>query len=153
MQEKTMKLRKTTYMARKEDVTPRWLLVDAREQVLGRLAVKVARVLQGKHHPTYTPHVDTGDYVVVIHAGEIKLTGNKPTDKKYTRYTGYPGGLRTVSAAELMKKHPDRLFRDAVRRMLPKNRLARKMLKKLKVFGGDLPEHGFTAQQLEPVEL
>lgn len=148
-----MKLRKTTRMAKKDDVARRWLLVDARGKVFGRLAVSVARVLQGKHRPTYTPHVDTGDYVVVIHAGEVKLTGKKLTDKIYTDYSGYPGGLRETPAGEMLAKHPDRMFRDAVRRMLPKNRLARKMLKKLKVFGGDLPDHGFQAQRLEPVEL
>lgn len=92
-----MKPRKTTFMARKEDVQRRWLLVDARDKVLGRLAVEVARILQGKHRPTYTPHVDTGDYIVVIHAAELKLTGNKLTNKVYTRFTGYPGGLKTAS--------------------------------------------------------
>lgn len=148
-----MKPLKTTYMAKKESVQRRWLLVDARGQTLGRLAVKVARVLQGKHRPTYTPHVDTGDYVVVIHAGEIGMTGTKLTSKVYTRYTGYPGGLRTATAEEMREKHPDRWFRDAVRRMLPKNRLARHMLRKLKVHGGELPAHGYEAQSLEPVEL
>ena len=148
-----MAINKTTYMARKGSVPRRWLLIDARERVLGRLAVKVATILQGKHRPTYTPHVDTGDYVVVIHAAEVKLTGKKLTGKKYTRYTGYPGGLRVTTAGELLEKHPDRMFRDAVRRMLPKNRLARQMLSKLKVFGGELPEHGFKAQGLEPAEL
>ena len=148
-----MKPRKTTYMAKKGDVERRWLLVDARDRILGRLAVEVARVLQGKHRPTYTPHVDTGDYVVVVHAGELKLTGKKLTDKIYTRYSGYPGGLKKVTAGEMLKKHPDKMFRNAVRRMLPKNRLARKMLRKLKVFGGELPEHGFKPQGLEPVEL
>ena len=123
-----MKLRKTTYMAKKGDVPARWLLVDARGKVLGRLAAKVARILQGKHRPTYTPHVDTGDYVVVINASEIKLTGNKATDKVYTRYSGYVAGLKSTSAGEMREKHPDRWFRDAVRRMLPKNRLARQML-------------------------
>ena len=148
-----MKLRKTTYMAKEGDVERRWLLVDARDKILGKLAVEVARVLQGKHRPAYTPHVDTGDYVVVVHASEIKLTGNKLTDKTYTRYSGYPGGLKGVSAGEMRKKHPETMLRDAVRRMLPKNRLARKMLKKLNVFGGELPEHGFKAQRLEPAEF
>lgn len=148
-----MKQHKTTYMAKQGEVEQRWLLVDARGKVLGRLAVKVARILQGKHRPTWTPHVDTGEYVVVVHAGEVKLTGNKLAGKKYGRYSGYPSGLKTVTAGELLQKHPDRLFRDAVRRMLPKNRLARKMLGKLKVFGGELPEHGFEAQGLQPIEL
>jgi len=148
-----MHLRKTTYMAKKGDVEARWLLVDARGKILGRLAVQVARILQGKHRPTFTPHVDTGDYVVVVHASEVKLTGRKLTDKIYTRFTGYPGGLRPTPAGEMLKKHPENMFRDAVRRMLPKNRLARKMLGKLKVFGAELPEHGFEAQGLEPMEL
>ncbi|HUU43686.1 MAG TPA: 50S ribosomal protein L13 [Planctomycetota bacterium] len=148
-----MKLRKTTYMAKEGEVGRRWLLVDATDRVLGRLAVKVARVLQGKHRATYTPHVDTGDYVVVINVGKVKLTGKKLTDKIYTRYSGYPAGLKRIPAGELLEKHPDRLFHDAVRRMLPKNRLARRMLSKLKVFGGALPEHGFEAQGLEPAEL
>jgi len=148
-----MQLRKTTYMAKKDDVERRWLLVDAADQVLGRLAVKVARVLQGKHRPTYTPHVDTGDYVVVINASKLKLTGAKMTGKVYTRYSGYPGGLKTTTAGDLLEKHPDRLFRDAVRRMLPKNRLARQMLRKLKVFATELPKHEFKAQKLEPAEL
>jgi len=148
-----MKLRKTTTMAKKGEVAAQWLLVDATDQVLGRLAVKVARVLQGKHRPSYTPHVDTGDHVVVINAGSIKLTGNKLANKLYTRYSGYPGGLKTVTAGELLAKHPDRLFRDAVRRMLPKNRLARQMLRKLRVFGAGLPAHEFKAQGLQPVEL
>jgi len=148
-----MKLRKTTIMMKKGDVARRWLLVDATDQVFGRLATKVARVLQGKHRPSYTPHVDTGDYVVVINAGKVKLTGNKLTDKVYTRYSGYPGGLKSVTAGDRLAKHPDDMFRDAVRRMLPKNRLARQMLRKLKVFGAGLPAHEFKAQALEPVEL
>lgn len=148
-----MKLRKTTIMMKKGDVARRWLLVDATDQVFGRLATKVARVLQGKHRPSYTPHVDTGDYVVVINAGKVKLTGNKLTDKVYTRYSGYPGGLKSVTAGDRLAKHPDDMFRDAVRRMLPKNRLARQMLRKLKVFGAGLTAHEFKAQALEPVEL
>jgi len=148
-----MKLRKTTHMVKREEVKARWLLVDARGKIFGRLAVKVATILQGKHRPSYTPNADTGDYVVVVHANEVKLTGRKMTDKIYTHFTGYPGGLRSTPAGEMLKKHPDSMFRDAVRRMLPKNRIAAKMLDKLKVFGGDLPEHGFKAQALEPAEL
>ena len=146
-----MKLRKTTPMAKKDDIERRWLLVDAADQVLGRLAVKVARVLQGKHRPAYTPHVDTGDYVVVINAGRLKLTGSKLTDKVYTRYSGHPGGLKTTTAGEMLAKHPDRLFTDAVRRMLPKNRLGRKVFKKLHVYPG--AEHPHAAQKPEKLEL
>ena len=148
-----MKPRKTTYMAKKGDVTPRWLLVDATDQVLGRLAVKVARVLQGKHRPTWTPHVDTGDYVVITNAGKLKLTGNKAMTKVYTSYTGYAGGLKTITAGERLATRADEMFRDAVRRMLPKSRLGRQMLRKLKVFAAELPEHGFKAQSLEATEL
>ena len=148
-----MQLRKTTLMAKKADVKRRWLLVDARGKVLGGMAVRIACILQGKHRPTYTPHVDTGDYVVVVHASEVVLTGRKLTDKTYTRYSGYPSGLKRIPAGELLAKHPDRMFQDAVRRMLPKNKLARKMLAKLNVFGGELPSHRFAAQGLEPVEL
>ena len=148
-----MKLRKTTYMAKKEDVQRRWLLVDATDQVLGRLSVKIARVLQGKHRATWTPHVDTGDHVVVINAGKLKLTGQKETKKLYTRYSGYPGGLTTTTAGEMRETKPDEMLRNSVRRMLPKNRLARQMLRKLRVYAAELPAHEFKAQGLEASEL
>jgi large subunit ribosomal protein L13 len=149
-----MKLRKTTYMAKKEDAIPRrWLLVNAQGQVLGRLSTKIARILMGKHRPGYTPHVDTGEYVVVTHAGDIRLTGTKAKKKVYTSYTGYPGGLRTETAGERLANKPDLLLRESVRKMLPKNRLARRMLTKLKVYGAELPEHEFKAQGLTPIEL
>jgi large subunit ribosomal protein L13 len=149
-----MKLRKTTYMAKKEDAIPRrWLLVDAKDRVLGRLSTKIARILMGKHRPGYTPHVDTGEYVVVIHAGDIHLTGTKLKKKVYTSYTGYPGGLRTRTAGQMLATKPDEMLRNSVRKMLPKNRLARRMLTKLKVYGGELPEHAYKAQGLTPIEL
>ena len=149
-----MKLRKTTYMAKKEDaIEQRWFLVDAKDQVLGRLAVKVATILQGKHRPGYTPHVDTGEFVVVVNARQIKLTGTKALKKKYSRFTGYPGGLRQIPAGERLETKPDVMFRESVRKMLPKNRLARRMLTKLKVFGGEMPKHGFQAQGLIPLAL
>ena len=148
-----MKPRKTTYMAKKGDVTPKWLLVDATDQVLGRLAVKIARVLQGKHRPTWTPHVDTGDYVVITNAAKLKLTGNKASAKVYTSFSGHAGGLKTITAGERLATRSDEMFQDAVRRMLPKSRLGRQMLTKLKVFAGDLPAHGFAAQSLEATEL
>jgi len=149
-----MKLRKTTYMAKKEDaIDRRWVLVDARGKVLGRLAVKVATLLMGKHRPGYTPHVDTGDFVVVVHASEVTLTGTKAAKKTYSRFSHYPGGMRTTTAGKMLEKKPDMMFRDAVRKMLPKNRLAVRMLSKLKVFGGEMPAHGFQAQGLAPIEL
>ncbi len=149
-----MKLRKTTYMAKKEDaIERRWLLVDAKDRVFGRLAGKIATILMGKHRPGYTPHVDTGEYVVVIHASEVRLTGQKALKKTYSRYSGYPGGLHVVPAGERLATKPEEMFRDAVRKMLPKNRLARRMLSKLKVFGGEMPAHGFAAQGLTPTEL
>ncbi len=149
-----MKLRKTTYMAKKEDVIEqRWFLVDATDQVLGRLSVKIATILQGKHRPGYTPHVDTGEYVVVVNAGAIKLTGTKAQKKVYTRFTGYPGGLRSITAGKRLATKPEEMLRDSVRKMLPKNRLARQMLSKLKIFGAEMPEHGFKAQGLTPLAL
>ena len=149
-----MQLRKTTYMARKEDEIPRrWLLVDARGKVLGRLAVKIATILMGKHRPGYTPHVDTGEYVVVVHASEVKLTGQKLLKKTYGSFSGYPGGQTRITAGKRLATKPDEMFHDAVRKMLPKNRLARKMLSKLKVFGGEMPAHGFAAQGLQPISF
>lgn len=140
---------KKTFMAKKEEVARRWLLVDAAGQVLGRLATKIATVLQGKHRPSYTPHVDTGDFVVVVNAGKVVLTGRKLQQKKYLRYSGYPGGLKERTAAEMLAKHPERMLRLAVARMLPKSNLGRLMLRKLKVYAG--PDHPHQAQK--PVKL
>ena len=140
-----------SYIAKKEDVKPNWVLVDAEGAVLGRLATKVAMILMGKTKPTYTPHVDTGDYVIVVNAEKIKVSGKKATEKEYDYYTGYPGGHRFVSFEDMMDKKPEKVIEMAVRRMLPKNKLAREMFKKLKVFRG--AEHTHTAQKPEKLEL
>ena len=140
---------KTTFVT-ESDAARAWYLVDATDKVVGRLASDIAMILMGKHRPTYTPHVDTGDYVIVINAEKVVFTGKKWTEKRYTWYTGYPG-LHTETAAERLRKHPDRILREAVRRMLPKNHLARRMLDKLKIYSG--PEHQHQAQQPEPLEL
>jgi large subunit ribosomal protein L13 len=135
----------SSYMARNETHRPEWIHVDAADQVLGRLAVKIASALMGKHKPTYTPHVDTGDFVVVTNCEKIKLTGNKRFSMHYDSYSYYPGGFKRIDADEVLKTHPDRVIRHAVRRMLPKNALGRRMLKKLKVYSG--PQHPHAAQQ------
>jgi len=140
-----------TFMAKKEEVERKWWLVDAQGQVLGRLASKIAHILQGKHKPTYTAHVDTGDFVVVVNAEKIVLTGKKLTQKKYKHYSGYPGGLKEVPAEEVLKRKPTELLHLAVRRMLPKNKLGRKMFTKLKIYVGG--EHPHQAQRPEPLSL
>lgn len=137
-------------MAKPGEVEQKWWLVDATDKVVGRLASDIAMILMGKHRPTYTPHVDTGDYVIVINAEKIVFTGNKWSDKRYTWYTGHTG-LRSETAAERLQRHPDQILREAVRRMLPKNTLARKMLNKLKIYAGN--EHQHQAQQPELLEL
>jgi large subunit ribosomal protein L13 len=139
-----------TYMAKQGDIEQKWLLVDATEKIVGRLASEIATILMGKHRPTYTPHVDTGDYVVVVNVENIRFTGNKWKDKKYAWYTGYPR-QRTVSAEVRRERKPEMILTEAVRRMLPKNKLGRAMLSKLKVYAG--PNHPHTAQQPEPTEL
>lgn len=140
-----------TYMANNENVERKWLLIDAEGQRLGRLASEVASILRGKHKPTYTPHVDTGDYVVVINAEKIELTGNKLQDKMYYRHSGYPGGLKARNAEEMLERFPERVLELAVKGMLPKGSLGRKMAKKLFVYRG--PEHKNHAQQPEVYEL
>jgi len=125
----------------------KWFVVDADGQVLGRLASQIAYVLKGKHKPQYTPHLDMGDHIVVVNADKIKTTGRKIDQKKYTQYSGFPGGLRVQTMAELLHKHPERVLEKAVKGMLPKNRLGRKMIKKLRVYAG--PEHPHTAQKVE----
>jgi large subunit ribosomal protein L13 len=140
-----------TYMAKNEEISRKWYLVDASDQVLGRLAVKIATVLMGKHKPTYTPHVDTGDFVVVINAEKIALTGNKRNQKVYHRYTGYPGGLKETPFKVMLEKKPEEVVRLAIRRMLPKTKLGRKMLKKLKIYRGG--EHPHEAQKPEVLEI
>jgi large subunit ribosomal protein L13 len=137
-----------TYTARPADIQRRWLLVDAEGVTLGRLASHVATVLKGKHKPIYTPHMDTGDHVVVINAAKVALTGAKSTDKKWFRHTLYPGGAHWITIRELMEKHPDRLVTQAVRGMMPKTTLGRAMLRKLKVYAG--AEHPHAAQQPTP---
>ncbi len=123
--------------------------MDAERKVLGRLASKIAHRLRGKHKPEYTPHVDTGDYIVVVNAEKIVVTGNKPQDKRYYRHTGYPGGIKSVNFTEQIERHPDRVIRNAVKGMLPKNKLGRTMLAKLKVYAGERHRH----QAQQPVKL
>jgi large subunit ribosomal protein L13 len=139
-----------TYMARPGDIEPKWWLVDATDKVVGRLASDIAVILMGKHRPTYTPHVDTGDFVVVINAEKVVFTGKKWGHKEYTWYTGYPG-QKSESAAKRRQRKPEMILHEAVRRMLPKNKLARKMLSKLKIYAGD--QHPHQAQKPEPKDL
>ena len=141
--------RLSSYCAKPGEVDQAWYHVDATDRVLGRLAVRIATVLMGKHKPTYTPHVDTGDYVVVTNAEKVRVTGNKADVMHYARYSYYPGGYREIPYQRVQRDHPDRIIREAVRRMLPKNTLARQMLKKLKVYAGD--SHPHAAQQPEPL--
>ena len=139
-----------TFMAKPGQVDQRWWLVDAQNKVVGRLASDLAVILMGKHRPTYTPHVDTGDYVVVVNADKVTFTGKKWEKKKYTWYTGYPG-QKSETAEKRLAKKPEQILREAVRRMLPKSRLGRQMLSKLKVYSGS--EHPHQAQQPESKEL
>ncbi len=140
-----------SFMAKKSYVDSKWLLVDADGAVLGRMAAKIAPILMGKTKPTYTPHVDTGDYVIVVNAEKIQVTGKKAQDKEYDFYTHFPGGHKFVSFADMMAKKPERVIELAVRRMLPKNKLGRKMMKKLKVYRGS--QHPHQAQRPEKVEV
>lgn len=135
----------STYMAKKEDIKREWFLVDAKGKTLGRLASEIAKILRGKHKPIYTSHVDTGDFVVVINAKEVVLTGKKETKKIYAKHSGYPGGLKLISAKEMRVKHPERMIYLAVKGMLPHNALGRKMIKKLKIYADS--EHPHSAQQ------
>jgi large subunit ribosomal protein L13 len=140
-----------SFMAKKGQVEPKWHLVDADGAVLGMLASKIAPLLMGKNKPTYTPHVDMGDYVVVINAEKVEVTGKKAEAKQYDYYTHFPGGRKFVSFADMMAKKPEKVVELAVRRMLPKNKLGRRMIKKLKVYRG--PEHSHQAQRPEEVTL
>ncbi|HAC34177.1 MAG TPA: 50S ribosomal protein L13 [Gammaproteobacteria bacterium] len=140
-----------TFSAKAETVSRNWLLVDAEGQTLGRLASEIATRLRGKHKPVYTPHVDTGDYVVVINAEKIRVSGNKAADKQYHRFSGHIGGLKSVPLEKMLETHPTRVIETAVKGMLPKNPLGRAMYRKLKVFAG--PDHPHQAQQPQPVEL
>ena len=138
----TSKILKQTASLRKEDIKKDWLLIDAKDIVLGRLATNVSNILRGKHKPTYTPHVDCGDNVVIINAEKIKLTGKKLDDKTYYRHTGYPGGIKSINARKILEgKFPDRLVRLAVKRMIPKGPLGRKQLSNMKVYVGDKHPH------------
>jgi len=141
-----------SYMANKEQQQPKWWVVDADQQIVGRLATKIATILQGKHCPTYTPHVDTGDYVVVINADKMNVTGaNKRAQRVYKNYTGYPSGQKLTTMEETLAAHPERVLENAVKRMMPKTKLGETMFKKLKVVAG--PKHKFQAQNPVNLEL
>jgi large subunit ribosomal protein L13 len=140
-----------SFIAKKEQFEHKWVIVDAADAVLGRLAAKVAPILMGKHKPTYTPHVDTGDFVIVVNADKVKVTGKKAEYKEYDYYTYYPGGHRYVSFAKMMAKKPEKVIELAVRRMMPKNALSKRMMLKLKVYRG--PQHEHQAQQPKKIEL
>jgi large subunit ribosomal protein L13 len=140
-----------TVSMRAQDVRRSWFIVDAEDKTLGRLATEVARRLRGKHKAEYTPHVDTGDYIVVINAAKVRVTGAKTTDKIYWHHTGYPGGIKGISFEHLRDSHPERIIERAVKGMLPRNPLGRDMLRKLKVYAGN--EHPHSAQQPEPLEI
>ena len=144
-------MKKYTYSAKDTDNQGRWYLVDAENAILGRLASTVAARLRGKHNPLFTPHVDTGDWIIVINADKVALTGKKWDQKNYYRHSGYIGGLKTITAKKLMEKRPEDLIRIAVKGMLPKNRLGRKLFKKLKVYSGE--QHPHEAQQPEIFEV
>lgn len=140
-----------TFTPKPGDVERQWHVIDATDVVLGRLASQTARLLRGKHKPVFAPHVDTGDFVVIVNADKVALTGSKREQKKAYRHSGYPGGLRTISYADLLAKSPERAVEKAVRGMLPKNSLGRDMLRKLKVYAG--PEHPHSAQKPQPYTI
>jgi large subunit ribosomal protein L13 len=140
-----------TYVPKAGEITREWVLVDANDQNLGRLATQIASILLGKHKPTFTPGVDTGDYVVVVNCERIRVTGNKMEEKFYYRHTLYPGGLKSINLRDQLAKHPERVIHSAVWGMLPHNKLGRKMIKKLKIYAG--PEHPHEAQQPRPIAL
>ena len=140
-----------TFSAKPETVKRDWYVIDAENKVLGRLATEIARRLRGKHKPEYTPHVDTGDYIVVINADKVAVTGNKETDKLYHHHTGFPGGIKSITLDKQRSKAPERIIEAAVRGMLPKNSLGRAMFRKLKVYAG--AEHKHTAQQPKQLEI
>ncbi|MBD3165604.1 50S ribosomal protein L13 [bacterium] len=144
------RLYKTAHLNR-ETVERKWYVVDAEDQVLGRLSSRIASILRGKHKPTWSPHVDGGDFVIVTNAEKVRLTGRKPEQKYYLHHTGYPGGMRKTPISRVLEKQPERVVRKAVWGMLPKNRLGRKMIKKLKVYSG--PEHPHKAQKPESLPL
>lgn len=141
----------STFVAKPQEVDRKWYVVDAEGQTLGRLSSEVAKVLTGKNKPEYTPFVDTGDFVIIINAEKIKLTGHKMEQKVYRHHTGYPGGLREVSIENMLDKHPERVLEKAIKGMLPKSKLGRAMYRKLKVYAG--PDHNHSAQQPEVLEF
>lgn len=140
-----------TFSAKPAEVKRDWYVVDATGKTLGRLATEIARRLRGKHKPEYTPHVDTGDYIVVVNAEKVTVTGRKTTDKMYYRHTGFPGGIKSLSFEKMLQRSPERIIQIAVKGMLPKNPLGRAMFRKLKVYAG--AEHTHTAQQPKPLEI
>lgn len=140
-----------TYMAKGETVERDWYVVDAEGMVLGRLASQVAAILRGKHKPIFTPHVDTGDHVIIVNAAKVRMTGNKLDDKKYIHHTGYPGGLKEISYRHLLETKPEFAVYEAIRRMMPKGPLGRQMLKKVRIYAG--PEHNNQAQQPKELKL
>ena len=142
---------KRTYVTKPEDIERDWYVVDASGQTLGRLASEVAQIIRGKHKPTFSPAVDVGDYVIVVNAEKIHVTGQKLDQKMYYRHSGYPGGLKELTLGRMLEEHPTRVIEFAVKGMLPKNKLGRKMVKKLKVYAG--PDHPHQAQQPEALEL
>ena len=141
----------STFMAKKGQVPARWHLIDATDQVVGRLAVRIATILRGKHRPEYTPHQDTGEFVIVVNAEKVRLTGKKWLTKEYQAYSHYPGGLKIIKAKDLRATRPERILLDAVKRMVPRNRLGRQQMAKLKVYAG--PDHPHQAQQPTALKL
>lgn len=140
-----------TFTAKSAEITHDWYVIDAEGETLGRLASRIAPILKGKHKPIYTPHLDCGDFVIVVNAGKVHVTGHKLDQKMYHRHSGYPGGLKSISLRDQLDRFPERVIEAAVRGMLPKNKLGRRMLKKLKVYAGDAHPH--QAQQPKPLEL
>ena len=141
----------TTYTATPKDIKNNWFVVDATDKLLGRLATTIANHLRGKHKPEYTPHMDTGDYIIVLNAGKLRVTGQKMTDKFYHHYSGYPSGMKSVSLGDMLDKHPERVILEAVKGMMPRGPLAYKMLKKLKIYVG--AEHEHAAQQPQVLDI
>jgi large subunit ribosomal protein L13 len=141
----------STFMAKPGEIEQRWWVIDATDKVVGRLAVQIANILRGKHRPEYTPHTDTGEFVIVINAARVKFTGRKWDQKTYAAYSHHPGGLKVTGAREVLAKHPERILEMAVKRMVPRNRLGRKQMTKLKIYAG--PQHPHQAQQPQELKL
>jgi large subunit ribosomal protein L13 len=141
----------STFMAKEGTIARRWFVIDAADQVVGRLAVRIATILRGKHRPEYTPHVDTGDFVIVVNAEKVRFTGKKWDTQTYETYSHYPGGLRTVKARDVLAGHPDRIIREAVKRMVPRTPLGRQQMTKLKIYAG--PSHPHQAQQPQEFKM